>query len=35
MVLKAVLAVDMLLGRLEIFAFLVLLYPRNWFGKRA
>jgi len=33
--LKAVLAVDMLLGRLEIIAFLVLLYPRNWFGKRA
>jgi len=34
-VLKAVLGVDMLLGRLEIIAFLVLLYPRNWFGKRA
>ena len=33
--LKAVLAVDMLFGRLEIIAFLVLLYPRNWFGKRA
>jgi trk system potassium uptake protein TrkH len=33
--LKAVLGVDMLLGRLEIIAFLVLLYPRNWFGKRA
>lgn len=34
LVLKAVLSVDMLLGRLEIFAFLVLLYPGNWFGKR-
>ncbi len=34
-ILKAVLSVDMLLGRLEIIAFLVLLYPRNWFGKRA
>ena len=34
-VLKMILSVDMLLGRLEIIAFLVLLYPRNWFGQRA
>lgn len=33
-VLKALLCVDMLLGRLEILAFVVLLYPRNWFGNR-
>jgi len=33
--LKAVLCVDMLLGRLEILALLVLIYPRTWFGKRA
>jgi trk system potassium uptake protein TrkH len=33
--LKLVLCVDMLLGRLEIIAFLVLLYPRNWFGQRS
>lgn len=32
--LKAVLCADMLLGRLEIVAFLVLLYPRNWIGSR-
>jgi trk system potassium uptake protein TrkH len=32
--LKAVLCADMLLGRLEIFAWLVLLYPGTWFGKR-
>jgi len=32
--LKAVLGVDMLLGRLEIVALLVLLYPRTWIGKR-
>lgn len=32
--LRTVLSVDMLLGRLEIVAFLVLLYPRNWFGNR-
>jgi trk system potassium uptake protein TrkH len=32
--LKLVLCVDMLLGRLEIVAFLVLLFPRNWFGYR-
>lgn len=33
-VLKGVLCADMLLGRLEIVAFLVLLYPRNWIGSR-
>lgn len=33
--LKTLLCIDMLLGRLEIVAFLVLLYPRTWFGKRA
>lgn len=33
-VLKGVLCVDMLLGRLEILAFLVILYPYTWFGKR-
>lgn len=32
--LKAVLCFDMLAGRLEIFALLVILYPRNWFGQR-
>lgn len=32
--LKGVLCADMLLGRLEIVAFLVLLYPRNWIGSR-
>ena len=32
--LKSVLCIDMLLGRLEIVAFLVLLYPGTWFGKR-
>jgi len=32
--LKAVLGVDMLLGRLEIVALLVLLYPGTWIGKR-
>ncbi len=34
-VLKVVLCVDMLLGRVEIVALLVLLYPRTWFGHRA
>jgi trk system potassium uptake protein TrkH len=34
-VLKMILCVDMLFGRLEIIAFLVLLYPRNWFGQRS
>lgn len=33
-VLKTVLAIDMLLGRLEIVALLVLCYPPTWFGKR-
>jgi len=32
--LKAVLCVDMLMGRLEIVAVLVLFYPRTWFGRR-
>ncbi len=32
--LKLVLCADMLLGRLELLALLVLLYPRTWFGKR-
>jgi trk system potassium uptake protein TrkH len=32
--LKVLLSIDMLLGRLEMVAFLVLLYPRNWFGRR-
>ena len=33
-VLKMVLCLDMLLGRLEIVALLVVLYPPTWFGKR-
>jgi len=33
--LKAVLCVDMLAGRLEIVALLIVLYPGTWFGKRA
>jgi trk system potassium uptake protein TrkH len=33
--LKLLLCVDMLLGRLEVVAFLVLFYPRTWLGKRA
>lgn len=32
--LKAVLCVDMLLGRVEFLALLILLYPRTWVGKR-
>lgn len=32
--LKLVLCLDMLMGRLEILAVLVLAYPRNWFGQR-
>ena len=32
--LKAVLMADMLLGRVEIVAILVLLYPRAWLGRR-
>jgi trk system potassium uptake protein TrkH len=33
-VLKSILCFDMLAGRLEIIALLVLLYPRTWFGRR-
>ncbi len=33
-VLKVVLCIDMLLGRLEIVALLVVLYPGTWLGKR-
>jgi trk system potassium uptake protein TrkH len=33
--LKALLCLDMLLGRVEIVALLIVLYPRTWFGKRA
>lgn len=33
--LKGVLCVDMLMGRLEIVAWLVILFPRTWFGRRA
>jgi trk system potassium uptake protein TrkH len=32
--LKALLCVDMLLGRLEILAWLAILHPRAWFGRR-
>jgi trk system potassium uptake protein len=32
--LKGILCVDMLLGRLEILAWLVMLYPRTWIGRR-
>lgn len=32
--LKGVLCLDMLMGRLEIVAFLVLVYPPAWFGKK-
>jgi len=32
--LKAVLCVDMLLGRLEIIAWLILVFPGTWFGKK-
>jgi trk system potassium uptake protein TrkH len=33
--LKLLLCVDMLLGRLELLALLVLLYPRTWIGRRS
>ncbi len=33
-ILKGILCVDMLLGRLEIVAWLVLLYPGTWWGRR-
>lgn len=32
--LKAVLCIDMLMGRVEFIAMLVMLYPRTWFGRR-
>ncbi len=32
--LKLILCVDMLFGRLEFIAWMVLLYPRTWFGKQ-
>jgi len=32
--LKGVLCADMLMGRLEIIAWLVMLFPGTWFGKR-
>lgn len=32
--LKAVLCMDMLMGRVEVVAFLVLLYPRTWLGRK-
>jgi trk system potassium uptake protein len=32
--LKGILCFDMLMGRLEIIAWLVLLYPGTWFGRR-
>lgn len=34
-ILKSVLCADMLMGRLEIIAWLVLVYPRTWYGRRA
>jgi trk system potassium uptake protein TrkH len=33
--LKALLCIDMLIGRVEIVALLIVLYPPTWFGKRA
>jgi trk system potassium uptake protein len=32
--LKGILCIDMLMGRLEIIAWLVILYPGTWFGRR-
>lgn len=32
--LKGILCADMFLGRLEIFAWLILFYPRSWIGRR-
>jgi trk system potassium uptake protein TrkH len=32
--LKGILGSDMLMGRLEIIALLIILYPRTWFGRR-
>ena len=34
-VLKGLLCVDMMVGRVEIVALLIVLYPPTWFGKRA
>ena len=34
-VLKSILCIDMLLGRLEIVALLVLFYPGTWIGRRS
>jgi len=33
-ILKAVLCMDMLMGRLEIIAWLILIYPGSWWGRR-
>ena len=33
--LKWLLCLNMWLGRVEIFAMLILLYPRNWIGRKA
>ena len=33
-ILKGVLCFDMLAGRVEIIALLIVLYPRNWIGRR-
>lgn len=33
--LKLVLCLDMIMGRLEIVAFLIIVFPRTWIGKRA
>jgi trk system potassium uptake protein TrkH len=33
-VLKSILCIDMLMGRLEIIAWLVMLYPGTWLGRR-
>jgi len=32
--LKGILCIDMLLGRLEILAWLIMVYPRTWIGRR-
>jgi trk system potassium uptake protein TrkH len=32
--LKALLCVDMLAGRLEVMALLIIVYPPTWFGRR-
>ena len=33
-VLKGILCVDMLMGRVELFAFLILVFPGTWIGRR-